>query len=198
MTAAETDAMRLVPVEPTVEMIDAYFNTVQRFGFHACINASTAWSAMLAAAPAVQPAAGRVSAADIAAVREMISIEYYAGKDAWAQALERILAALAHPPAQGSESGPACQKCGGEIHGWCCQSCDAEFRENDAGKLVFDEDAAPDSDLLKEAVGLLRDLASWFDRPQYDAVWIIRAGEQGADDAVNAARAFLSKVEERG
>lgn len=48
----------------------------------------------------------------------------------------------AHPPAQGSESGPTCQRCGGEIHGWCCQSCDAEFRENDAGNLVFDDDAA--------------------------------------------------------
>lgn len=48
----------------------------------------------------------------------------------------------AHPPAQGSESGPTCQKCGGEIHGWCCQSCDAEFRENDAGNLVFDDEAA--------------------------------------------------------
>jgi hypothetical protein len=46
----------------------------------------------------------------------------------------------AHPPAQGSEGGPTCQKCGGEIHGWCCQSCDSEFRENDAGNLVFDDD----------------------------------------------------------
>lgn len=34
---------------------------------------------------------------------------------------------------------PTCQKCGGEIAGWHCQQCPAEFRENDDGVLVFDE-----------------------------------------------------------
>ena len=42
----------VVPREPTLEMIEANFDTVQRLGFHACINASTAWSAMTRAAPA--------------------------------------------------------------------------------------------------------------------------------------------------
>ena len=35
---------------------------------------------------------------------------------------------------------PTCQRCGGEIAGWCCQKCPAEFRENDDGVLVFDDD----------------------------------------------------------
>lgn len=36
-----------------------------------------------------------------------------------------------------------CQRCGGEVQGWLCQSCPAEFRENDDGHLVFDEDTTP-------------------------------------------------------
>lgn len=40
-----------------------------------------------------------------------------------------------------------CQKCGGTVEGWICQSCDQEFRENDAGNLVFDDEAAPIPDV---------------------------------------------------
>ena len=32
-----------------------------------------------------------------------------------------------------------CQDCGGHIEGWICQSCDRQFRENDAGDLVFED-----------------------------------------------------------
>ena len=42
----------VVPVEPTEAMKEAYFETVKRLGFNGCINASTAWEAMLAARPA--------------------------------------------------------------------------------------------------------------------------------------------------
>jgi hypothetical protein len=43
---------------------------------------------------------------------------------------------------------------------------------------------------LKEA---LSDLVSWFTTPQVGGrVWIIPAGERGADDAVNNARAALA------
>lgn len=40
---------------------------------------------------------------------------------------------------------PHCQKCGGEVHGWICQSCGQDFEENDAGKLVFmaEQEAEP-------------------------------------------------------
>lgn len=38
---------------------------------------------------------------------------------------------------------PTCQRCGGEIAGWCCQNCPAEFRENDDGVLIFDDREAP-------------------------------------------------------
>jgi len=42
----------LVPREPTEAMLDAYFERMRALGFHAGINASTAWEAMLSAAPA--------------------------------------------------------------------------------------------------------------------------------------------------
>jgi len=38
-------------------------------------------------------------------------------------------------------SPPTCQKCGGDIAGWLCQNCPAEFRENDDGVLIFDVEA---------------------------------------------------------
>lgn len=52
MTQTPTDALRLVPVEPTEAMIDAYFDTCRRHGFHAHINATSAWTSLLKAAPA--------------------------------------------------------------------------------------------------------------------------------------------------
>lgn len=108
---AEPDALRLVPVDVAQHAANnlrvAFHKTrLTREVMVSPDDLSVVLDFVLqAAAPAVQPAAGRVSAADIAAVREMIGIEYYAGKDAWAQALERILAALAQPPAQGSAVG---------------------------------------------------------------------------------------------
>jgi hypothetical protein len=56
--------------------------------------------------------------------------------------LERLEEALrAQPPAREEAPAPTCQKCGGEIAGWCCQNCPAEFRENDDGVLIFDDDS---------------------------------------------------------
>lgn len=51
----------------------------------------------------------------------------------------------ARPLALGDQQGvqERCQRCGGEVQGWLCQSCPAEFRENDDGHLVFDEDTTP-------------------------------------------------------
>ena len=51
---------------------------------------------------------------------------------------------------------------------------------------------------LAEAVGLLRDLVSWFDGSAYNGAWVIRSGDLGVDDAICAARTFLSKEAERG
>lgn len=51
---------------------------------------------------------------------------------------------------------------------------------------------------LAEAEGLLRDLASWFDGSAYNGAWVIRSGDLGVDDAICAARTFLSKEAERG
>lgn len=49
---------------------------------------------------------------------------------------------------------------------------------------------------IENLTGLLTDLTSWFTTPK-PAAWIIAAGEQGADDAVDAARAFLASRTER-
>lgn len=60
--------------------------------------------------------------------------------------LKTVLALLsARPLALGVQRGgqERCQRCGGEVQGWLCQSCPAEFRENDDGHLVFDEDTTP-------------------------------------------------------
>ena len=52
---------------------------------------------------------------------------------------------------------------------------------------------------LAEAVGLLEDLSSWFTvHPGSGRAWSVPSGDLGADDAVNAVRAFLSKEAERG
>ncbi|WP_312184844.1 hypothetical protein [Brevundimonas vesicularis] len=51
---------------------------------------------------------------------------------------------------------------------------------------------AADADRVRSA---LTDLVSWFDRPvqgERGMVWVIRAGDQGADDAVAEARAALT------
>lgn len=118
MTTQASDMLRLVPVEPLERILTAaeqFITNGVEFGYvrmpefvadpaHDTLPMIREGLKLLAASPAVQPAAGRVSADDIAAVREMIGIEYYAGKDAWAQALERILAAIS-TPAQASETG---------------------------------------------------------------------------------------------
>lgn len=54
-----------------------------------------------------------------------------------------------------------------------------------------DRQAAPSADKLRE---VLIDLTSWFTKPvqgQNGMVWVIPAGERGADDALNAALAAL-------
>ena len=60
---------------------------------------------------------------------------------------------------------------------------EVEFLHLRRGQLVIERDKA------REA---LADLTSWFTLPMISGkVWIIPAGERGADDAVNAARAAL-------
>ncbi|MCV0413476.1 MAG: hypothetical protein K5831_01155 [Brevundimonas sp.] len=96
---------KTVPVEPTEAMLAAgqaagdYGDALKK-----------AYRAMLSAAPAVQPAAGREEIARI--IRDWAQIggtNWYRNSgeaDINAEELaDRILAALAHPPAQGSESG---------------------------------------------------------------------------------------------
>jgi len=61
---------------------------------------------------------------------------------------------------------------------------EVEFLHLRRGQLVIERDKA------REALG---DLVSWFTTPQVGGqVWMIPAGERGADGAVNAARAALA------
>jgi hypothetical protein len=61
---------------------------------------------------------------------------------------------------------------------------EVEFLHLRRGQLVIERDKA------REVLG---DLVSWFTTPNVSGrVWIIPAGERGADDAVNAARAALA------
>lgn len=67
--------------------------------------------------------------------------EAYEKAEINARLAERIEAALA---TREEAPAPTCQKCGGgEIAGWCCQQCPAEFRENDAGVLIAAREEAP-------------------------------------------------------
>lgn len=61
----------------------------------------------------------------------------------------------------------------------------------EAEKIVAGLFAAPSADKLRD---VLVDLTSWFTKPvqgQSGMVWVIPAGERGADDALNAALAAL-------
>ena len=49
-----------------------------------------------------------------------------------------------------------CQDCGGHIEGWICQSCDRQFRENDAGNLVFEDQPVVPVGVSTEVVENLR------------------------------------------
>ncbi len=52
---------------------------------------------------------------------------------------------------------------------------------------------------IEELEEALADLVSWFTTPAVDGrVWLIPAGDRGADDAVNAARAALSNTQPKG
>jgi hypothetical protein len=52
---------------------------------------------------------------------------------------------------------------------------------------------------VAELVEALGDLVSWFTEPVIEKrVWLIPAGERGADDAVDNARAALSRLKEQG
>lgn len=76
-----------------------------------------------------------------------------------------------------------------------------EVKETPIGKSLRAA-ASRLSELQDEVVRLreaLADLTSWFtDLPLVHNVWIIPAGERGADGAVNAARAALDQQGERG
>lgn len=93
----------------------------------------------------------------------------YDGKD-WekiaSEAAETLRALSAAPrPIGEGDAWARCQKCGGEIEGWICQSCDQGFRENDAGDLIFDQYAAqpaPSADSGGELSLIDQDTVAWF------------------------------------
>lgn len=50
-----------------------------------------------------------------------------------------------------------CQDCGGHIEGWICQSCARQFRENDAGNLVFEDQPVVPVGVSREKIVRLLD-----------------------------------------
>lgn len=81
--------------------------------------------------------------------------------------------------------------------GWCVDGLQADGETPCPCRLGATFPAAETLRLLDEIERLrtaLADLVSWFDSgPISQGVWLIRAGEQGADDAVEAARAALAE-----
>jgi len=65
------------------------------------------------------------------------------GQAAAREKADDIIALVSRQTAEGDT--PHCQLCGGEVQGWCCQECPAEFEENDAGKLIIDRDGSYDA-----------------------------------------------------
>lgn len=83
---------------------------------------------------------------------------------------------------------------GDDIQGiHCGEGREAVLRASDLTEAADTiEQLRADKRELMEALG---DLVSWFDDgPSSYGPWIIKAGEFGADDAANAARATLAKI----
>lgn len=127
----------------------------------------------------------------------------YDGKD-WekiaSEAAETLRALSAAPrPIGEGDAWARCQKCGGEIEGWICQSCGQEFRENDAGDLVFGEaPPAPSADSGRTDVlatsPLERERALSILAEHLDGAY--NAGTEFAQsfDSCEAARAILQSL----
>lgn len=101
----------------------------------------------------------------------------------------RVEPLYAAAPASPDPLPPRCQRCGGEIHGWCCQSCPAEFREDDSGNLIFDE-GSPDP-LLEEAAYWLTGMCDAYE------LLCQQSGmnyHESASSKYARARAFLAKL----
>lgn len=80
-----------------------------------------------------------------AAQRRMAAFKALRGTDADRRAVAFIDEAISALATRAQTTAPTCQKCGGEIAGWLCQRCPAEFRENDDGVLIFDDREAPEN-----------------------------------------------------
>lgn len=93
-------------------------------------------------------------------------------------------------------SPPTCQKCGGDIAGWLCQNCPAEFRENDDGVLIFDVEAPAEAgeDFRAQVVKLLDELIAHIvaigpDKPDLNTPMLRRVWREVFADLIDALRA---------
>lgn len=108
---AEPDALRLVPARATRKQLeDAAFNLSVEIGpdeeLKLAPHIERAYELLVAAAPAVQPAAGREEIAEaVKRLSETANRDEAKAVTVRTDDLRIVLAALAHPPAQGSESG---------------------------------------------------------------------------------------------
>jgi len=77
---------------------------------------------------------------------------------AWAASQAEVIGQPVVPVGSGEPVARAtCQDCGGHIEGWICQSCGREFRENDAGNLVFENQPVVPVGVSREEIVRLLD-----------------------------------------
>ena len=121
----DTDALRVVPDEMVFAFQGWYLKHTGKRIF--ARNAAKAVQAVLGAALAVQPAAGRIDD-DRPLVERVKTWAKYHAHSHTRSLLEECAAALAHPPAQGSESG-------GEVEGAARALLDACYTADENSDL---------------------------------------------------------------
>jgi hypothetical protein len=103
------------------------------------------------------------------------------------QDLQPLYASPVVPVGSGEPVARAtCQDCGGHIEGWICQSCDREFREDDAGNLVFEGQPVVPVGVSREETILFLTLKDLI-REQSEGEWDEKTIE-------NDARIFTARI----
>ncbi len=63
-------------------------------------------------------------------------------------------------PQPSQQAGPHCQLCGGNVEGWTCQTCEAEFEEVDSLLVLKTEKPSQQADTLDATVSRIKTLAN--------------------------------------
>gem|GEM_PF-4611153 len=111
--------------------------------------------------------------------------------------IERVIQALSKPQAREGAQPVAWMMRERDGHMWAysCDAEDARLAQADGFQCrpLYTTPPAPEAERMRS---VLADLVSWFTKPvrgERGLVWVIPAGQQGADDAVAAAIAGLQQ-----